>query len=121
MNTTGETSQNHGPGSKNQTESSIREIGDRDILEVGQVSQGRKDCESRNKTVDRVEGHNDTGVSKDGLVSLTMGPVGCQETKRQTVGKENLGTRLRPDLSLGAKNGKIPYTNESVDTIGGTR
>lgn len=90
-----------GPGSKHESKSSIRQVSDGDTtLKVGEVTEGRKDGESTDEGKHRVAEGDDARVQDGGFVSLAVGSIGSKDSKRQTNGEKDLGGGDGPDFTL---------------------
>ena len=73
MNAAGKSSQNDGPSTKDEGESSVLELFDRNTFQIGKMAQGSKDGKTRDNREERVGACDDTRVQECGLVSLAMG------------------------------------------------
>ena len=120
MNTAGKSSQNDGPSTKDEGESSVLELFDRNTFQIGKMAQGSKDGKTRDNREERVGACDDARVQECGLVSLAVGTEGRHDAKGDTYREEDLCGGTRPNVGSVFQHGKIPHANVNVDTIRGT-
>jgi hypothetical protein len=112
--------ENDWPGSENQRKATEVKVGDCHTFEEGEMTQGRKNGETRNDGEQRVRKSDNARVENGGLVTWAMGSVGGQNTKGKTDREKDLRAGDRPNFTLCPQDCHIPNSNVFFDSIFGT-
>mmetsp|Transcript_7825 Transcript_7825/g.19170 ORF Transcript_7825/g.19170 Transcript_7825/m.19170 type:complete len:303 (-) Transcript_7825:344-1252(-) len=109
-----------GPSSKNETESSVIQVGHCNSFKKGEMAKRRKNGETSDETKHGICERHDAGIGNGGFTAWAMTSKGCQDTKGQSDRKEDLTASHTPYFSLLGQDRHIPDSNVFLDASAGS-